>query len=163
VAQSARNRLAQLAPAGCAIGDGATPEELDLLEDHVLAETRAAAGVGPDEELAVMVRDGSGRVVAGISGWTWGGCAELAHMWVDPQVRNRGLGSALMAAAEEEAVHRGCDLVVLLTHDVQAAGYYERLGYETVAVVSGYPRGSAARWFRKQLGHGGARDAPGSG
>ena len=163
MAQRARDRLAQLAPAGCAIGDGATAEELDLLEDHVLEETRAAAGVGPDEELAVMVRDGSGRVVAGISGWTWGGCCELAHMWVDPQVRNGGLGSALMAAAEEEAARRGCDLVVLLTHDVQAAGYYERLGYETVAVVPGYPRGSAAGWFRKQLGPRDGQEAPGSG
>jgi hypothetical protein len=29
--------------------------------------------------------------------------------------------------------------------------FYERLGYETVGVIEGYPPGSVARWYRNDL------------
>lgn len=127
------------------------PEDLALLEARTVEATLRAAGVDDERELAIFVRDPDGRIVAGVSGGTWGGCCELSHLWVDDALRGRGLGSALIGAAEDEARRRMCADVVLMTHDVQAPGFYERLGYETVGVVEGYPRGSAARWFRKRL------------
>ena len=33
------------------------------------------------------------RIVAGIYGWTWGGCAELQHLWVDESLRCQGVAS----------------------------------------------------------------------
>lgn len=95
--------------------------------------------------------------MAGISGGTWGGCCELSHLWVDEALRGRGIGRALVGAAEGEARRRECTQVVLLSHEVQAPGFYERLGYETVGVVEGYPTGSAARWFRKRLAQSSSR------
>lgn len=133
------------------VADRASPQDLDLIDARVQAETQQAVGAGADEELSIVVRDASGQVVAGITGWTWGGCCELAQMWVDPSLRHNGLGAGLIAAAEEEALRRGCAQVVFFTHVVPASGLYERLGYETVGVVEGYPRGSAAKWFRKRL------------
>jgi hypothetical protein len=56
-----------------------------------------------------------------------------------------------MTEAEAEARRRGCSLVMFLAYDVLAARRYERLGYETVGVTDGCPKGSAARWYRKIL------------
>ncbi len=63
-------------------------------------------GLGDEVELAIFVRD-AGRVVAGISGWTWGDCCELQNLWVDPSLGGRWLGTRLLAAAEAEAAARG--------------------------------------------------------
>jgi GNAT superfamily N-acetyltransferase len=127
------------------------PADLALLEEHVAAAAIDAAGVGDDEELAIFLRDDDGRILAGISGMVWGGCCELHAMWVDEPHRRNGLAKALMAAAEDEARRRGCELVEFFAYDLLAHGLYRRLGYETVGVIDGCPAGSAARWYRKNL------------
>ena len=58
-------------------------------------------GLGEEADPAIFVRD-AGRVVAGISGWTWGDCCELQSLWVEPSLRGRGLATRLIAAAEAE-------------------------------------------------------------
>jgi GNAT superfamily N-acetyltransferase len=125
--------------------------ELGLLEDRVAAAAVDAAGVGPGRDLAVFVRDDAGAVIGGISGVTWGGYCELHAMWVDESVRGRGLARQLMAAAEEESRRRGCGQVLFMAYDLLAPNLYERLGYETIAVVEDCPAGSVARWYRKRL------------
>ena len=70
-------------------------------------------------------------------------------MWVDESLR--GLARVLVAGAEREAQRRGRALVVFHAYDLLAPGLYERLGYETVGVIEGYPAGSAARWHRKPV------------
>jgi GNAT superfamily N-acetyltransferase len=131
--------------------DAPDPADVAFLEARVVEATIGAAGVDDDRDLAIFVRDENDDIVAGVSGGTWGGCCELSLLWVDDRFRGRGLGSALIRGAEDEARRRGCGTVVLLSHDVQAPGFYERLGYETVGVVDDYPVGSAARWFRKRF------------
>ena len=125
--------------------------DLALLEDHVAAAAIAAAGVGDDQEFGIFVRDDQGQILAGISGIIWGGCCELQAMWVHNSLRGRGLARELMTAAEDEARRLGCTLVELRAYDLLARGLYERLGYETVGVIEGYPAGSVARWYRKDL------------
>ena len=90
-------------------------------------------------------------MVAGISGSTWGSSCELHALWVDEPLRDLGLARALLREAETEARRRGCTLVAFLAYDLLTAGLYERLGYETAGVVEGFPAGSAARWFRKDI------------
>jgi GNAT superfamily N-acetyltransferase len=127
------------------------PADLALLEQHVSDAAIAAAGLGEDQEFALFVRDDDGQIIAGISGMTWGGGCELHAMWVDDAVRGRGLARTLMAGAEAEARRRGCGLVHFFAYDLLAPGLYERLGYENVGVIEGYPAGTAARWYRKDL------------
>jgi GNAT superfamily N-acetyltransferase len=133
------------------VEDSPDPADVALLEERVAAAAIAAAGVGPEQEFAVFVRDEEARVLAGVSGIAWGGYCELQAMWVDDALRGRGLARALMTAAEDEARRRGCALVVFHAYDLLTAGLYERLGYETVGVIEGCPAGSAARWYRKDL------------
>jgi GNAT superfamily N-acetyltransferase len=125
--------------------------DLALLEERVAASAIAAAGVGEDQEFGIFVRDDERRIVAGISGMTWGGCCELHAMWVDEPLRGRGLARALMAGAESLARRRGCSLVEFFAYDLLVAGLFERLGYDAVGIIEGCPTGSAARWYRKNL------------
>jgi GNAT superfamily N-acetyltransferase len=133
------------------VEDCPDPTDVALLEEHVSTAAIAAAGMGEDRPFAVLLRDDDRRVVAGISGMTWGGFCELHAMWVDRQLRGRGLARALMTEAESVAKRRHCALIEFLAYDLLAAGLYERLGYQTVGVVEGCPAGSAARWYCKRL------------
>jgi len=138
-------------PYNLVVEDSPAPADLALLEERVAAAAIAAAGVGDDEEFGIFLRDDDGRVVAGISGITWGGCCELQAMWVDEPLRHRGLARALMAGAEAEARRRRCTLMQFRAYDLLAPSLYDRLGYATVGVIEGCPPGSTARWFRKDL------------
>ena len=133
------------------VEDAPAAADLALLEERVAAAAVEAAGLGPEEEFAVFVRDDDGGIQAGIAGIAWGGCCELQAMWVAESLRGRGLARALMEAVEVEARRRGCALIAFHAYDLLAPGLYERLGYETVGVLEGCPAGSAARWFCKRL------------
>jgi len=133
------------------VEDSPAAADMALLEEHVAAAARAAAGLGEEQEFGIFARRDDGRVVAGISAIVWGGYCELQAMWVEESLRNRGLAHALIAGAETEARRRGCALVVFHAYDLLARGLYERLGYETVGVIENCPAGSAARWYRKAL------------
>jgi GNAT superfamily N-acetyltransferase len=126
------------------------PRDLDFLETQIRREASAAMGLGDEAELAIFVRD-AGRIVAGVSGWSWGDCCELQSLWVEPSLRGRWLGTRLIAAAEAEAAARGCSQTVHFTYAFQAGRLYERCGYELVARVEGFPSGTDVLWYRKRL------------
>jgi hypothetical protein len=46
---------------------------------------------------------------------------------------------------------RGFALVVFHAYDLLPPGLYEPLGYDTVGVIGGYPAGSVASWYRKDV------------
>jgi GNAT superfamily N-acetyltransferase len=126
------------------------PRDLDFLETQIRREASAAMGLGDEAELAIFVRD-AGRIVAGVSGWSWGDCCELQSLWVEPSLRGRWLGTRLIAAAEAEAAARGCSQTVHFTYAFQAGRLYERCGYELVGRVEGFPSGTDVLWYRKRL------------
>jgi GNAT superfamily N-acetyltransferase len=126
------------------------PRDLEFLETQIRREASTAMGLGDEAELAIFVRD-AGRIVAGISGWTWGDCCELQSLWVEPSLRGRWLGTRLLAAAEAEAAARGCSQTVHFTYAFQAGSLYERSGYELVGRVEGFPSGTDVLWYHKRL------------
>jgi GNAT superfamily N-acetyltransferase len=126
------------------------PRDLEFLETQIRREASTAMGLGDEAELAIFVRD-AGRIVAGISGWTWGDCCELQSLWVEPSLRGRWLGTRLLAAAEAEAAARGCSQTVHFTYAFQAGRLYKRSGYELVGRVEGFPSGTDVLWYHKRL------------
>jgi GNAT superfamily N-acetyltransferase len=138
-------------PHSLVVEDSPDPADLALLEERVAEAAIAAAGLGDDSEFGIFLRDDEGLVVAGVSGIVWGGCCALQALWVDESLRGRGLARALMVGAEDEARRRGCRLIVSNAYDLLTGGLHEHLGYETVGVIEGWPAGSAARWYRKNL------------
>jgi GNAT superfamily N-acetyltransferase len=60
----------------------------------------------------------------------------ISMMVVDEGVRNRGIGAALVRAAERLLAERGCYMVEVTSHvrRTDAHRFYERLGYERTSV-----------------------------
>ncbi|MFP6653087.1 MAG: GNAT family N-acetyltransferase [Dehalococcoidia bacterium] len=103
------------------------------------------------ELLNASIENEAGAVVAALNGHTWGGCCEVLNLWVHEDLRGAGVGSALMQAAEQEAVRRGCDQIDLWTHIFQAPKFYEKLGFQRLAPIPEYPIGHESIIYIKHL------------
>jgi len=84
--------------------------------------------------------------------------ADLVKMLVHRRARRRGLGAALMQAAERVARDCGKSLLVLDTASEDADRLYARLGWQRCGVVPGYallPQGGlcATTYFYRMLDH----------
>jgi len=113
----------------------------ERLDQEIQAFNGAATGYLDGRLVCIAVRDDGGDLRAGLFGWTWGGCGYVDLLWVRSDQRGSGLGSRLLATAEEEIARRGCDRVVLSTHSFQAPGFYARVGYKECGRTPGYPHG----------------------
>jgi GNAT superfamily N-acetyltransferase len=128
------------------------PDDVQYLEDRLYEFNSAETGITDGEWLAIFVRDDDHRIVAGICGNTWGGCAEIRQFWVEEGRRKQGLGTRLLGAAEREARRRGCRHMLLMTFSFQAPAFYAKRGFEVLAVVDQHPHGHKNLLLRKPLG-----------
>jgi GNAT superfamily N-acetyltransferase len=122
----------------------------EFLERQINEFNFATTGIRDGQTIGFSVTE-AGAVVAGISGWTWGGCLYVEYLWVGEAERGQGLGAALLARAEAEGVARGCTQALLETHSVQAPKFYAARGYEVIGEADGYPRGHSQLYLRKLL------------
>jgi GNAT superfamily N-acetyltransferase len=93
------------------------------------------------------------RIVGGCTAstedvWKW---LTVDTMWVEPELRGRGLGAALLAAVEEEGRRRGCLWAKLNTWEFQAPAFYLRQGYVEYGREVDYPPGHTNFLLRKDL------------
>ena len=130
-----------------------SPDERDIqaLDRRIYEFNAATTGITDGEELAIFVRDDDGAIRAGLYGWTWSGWLEVRILWLHEEERGRGLGSRLLAAAEEEARRRGCHTAIVGTHSFQAPAFYQKRGYQVYAELDGYPTGHSSLSLRKRL------------
>jgi len=131
---------------------GAEDEELSSrLTKELTAFNIAATGADDQRDLSVRVTDDKGELVAGLSGWSWGGCGGINLVWVRADARHQGWGSRLLEAAEAEARARGCSRMVVSSITFQAPGFYERHGYVDTGRTEGLPGGHADVHFLKVI------------
>jgi GNAT superfamily N-acetyltransferase len=129
------------------------PDEADVqfLDQRINDFNVATTGITDGRLLSLFLRDEQGAIVAGLYGWTWGGCLEIKYLWVAEALRGCGHGTRLLAAAEREAITRGCTQAMLDTHSFQAPAFYQRAGYTIFGVLDNYPVGHAKYYLKKQL------------
>ena len=125
--------------------------DVELLGDRLYDFNMAATGYRDGRGFTGLVHNAHGRVIAGVSGFTWGGTAKIVNLWVDQPRRGEGLGSRLVLVAEQVARDRGCANLVLDTHTFQAPEFYRRLGYTEVGRFDDFPVGHGQVMFRKRL------------
>jgi ribosomal protein S18 acetylase RimI-like enzyme len=77
--------------------------------------------------------------------------AGSSTFWVRSENRRRGLGGALLAAAEREARERDCMQLGLCTHSFQAPAFYRRHGFDVTGELPDYPTGHSFFLMRKVL------------
>jgi len=125
--------------------------DIHFLDDRINEYNVERTGITDGKILSYFVRDENGAIIAGLYGWTWGGCCEVRYLWVRQDYRNRGYGRGLMQAAEDEAITRGCCQMILDTHSFRAPRFYQGLGFEILATHANYPRGHQKHYLRKAL------------
>jgi putative acetyltransferase len=79
--------------------------------------------------------------------------AEIKRMYVRPDARGRGIGAAILAELEREAVAHGFRVVRLETGPLQpeAINLYARAGYREIPCFGAYAAGAASKCFERRL------------
>ena len=129
------------------------PAEVDAgaLLAGLIAGNEPFLGPFDFRRLAVLARS-AGHLEGGLIGETARGFRTIELFWVAPARRRAGLGARLLAAAEQEALSRGCHAAWLDTYDFQARPFYERRGYRVFGELAGFPGGHTRYYMTKRLG-----------
>lgn len=133
------------------IDDHVSDAEARVVELGLLAFNEARLGPANDLPVRLVVRAPDGTVRGGLLGhtrWSW---LYVAKLWVVEAERGRGLGTRLIAAAEDAARARGCTHAWLDTFEYQARPFYEKLGYRLFGTLEGYPPGYRQYYLTKPL------------
>lgn len=133
------------------IEDAPNPGDVAYVEDQLNAYNMRVTGYDDYRPLGIFVRDASGAIVAGLTGFTWGGALKIGYLWVHEDYHGQGYGTRLVHAAEREAVARGCRQAVLDTHSFQAPDFYPQLGYVQCGRAEDWPLGHQQLYFTKRL------------
>jgi GNAT superfamily N-acetyltransferase len=131
--------------------DDPARSDRDFLDERIYEYNAATTRITDGRMLLLTMHDEQEAIIAGLSGWTWGGCMEIEFLWVREEWRGEGLGTQLLAAAEAEGIARGCTQAILSTHSFQAPEFYKKHGYEVYGSVNDYPRGFSHIHLRKEL------------
>jgi GNAT superfamily N-acetyltransferase len=133
------------------------------IDDEVGAEDRTTvlrglrafneAMIGPanDRPVELVVRDTDGAVIGGLLGNTKWGWLYVDKLWIAERARGLGLGSRLLARAEDVARERGCIGVFLSTFEHQARPFYEQRGYELFGTLDGFPAATRQYYLCKRF------------
>ena len=90
-------------------------------------------------------------IIGGLIGdtaWNW---LYISLFWVDERKRSLGLGTRILAMAEELAVQRDCRHANLETHDFQSLNFYQKRGYVVFGQLEDFPDGHTKYYLWKNL------------
>ena len=103
------------------------------------------------KSLCVFDRLPTGEIIAGLTGKTYWNYLDIAFLWVDDGYRNQGRATTIVKTAENEAVKRGCQYVLLDTYSFQALEFYQKLGYEEYGRLDHFSGAQTRHYLRKVL------------
>jgi GNAT superfamily N-acetyltransferase len=126
------------------------------LRDAIVQPLRAfnISQVGPIilARLAILLRDPESRaIVGGLWGQSVADWMFVDLLFVPETLRNRGIGTSLIAQAELIARKRNCVGLWLHTGTFQAPSFYEKLGYHRFGQIPHFPRGHQTYFYSKRL------------
>ena len=130
------------------------PESRDAVLDGLIAFNRSQtpefkgtlANVG-----LLLKHPETGQTDGGLTGRVSFGWLFIELLFVPERLRGQGIGSQLMARAEDVAREHGCVGIWLDTYAFQAPGFYAKLGYVQFGEITNYPPGSSRYFLHKHL------------
>ena len=146
------NIVADKAETMIALTDAPDDDEEAVITQGLQAYNEAQAGYSDSRALAVLVSDPeTKKVVGGLLGRTSLGLLRVERFFLPEHLRRGGLGSRILAMAEEEGRRRGCTRAVLSTVHFQAPGFYLKQGWEVAARIECEPPGHTRFYMTKKL------------
>jgi GNAT superfamily N-acetyltransferase len=133
------------------IDEEVSAEDREIVLEGLLAFNEARIGPRNERPVRLVVRDASGAVIAGLLGDTKWGWLYVDKLWVSEAARGGGLGSRLLARAEEIARERDCMGAYLKTFEHQARPFYEQRGYQLFGTHEAYPAGTRQYYLCKRF------------
>ncbi len=101
-------------------------------------------------EIRLAAREGD-SLVGGLIGYVKYSWLYVGTLWVEGARRSQGIGGALLAEAERQAMALGARNSWLLSLTLEAPDYYLRHGYRPFAELEDYPAGHSMKFLRKSL------------
>jgi GNAT superfamily N-acetyltransferase len=118
------------------VTDELDPADVAVIIDGLGAYDFSRIGYRDFRRLAVFVRNPqTGKVVGGLYGRSEFGLVYVDWLFLLEDLRGSGIGSRVLAMAEEEGRRRGCTRVALTTLSVEAPGFYKKQGYDVAATI----------------------------
>lgn len=108
----------------------------------------------PEHQLQplVLLATADARVVGGLFAETQLAWLRISIMSVHPEWRSQGIGAALLAETERQALARGCKYAYVDTMEYQAPRFYLAHGFVTVGEIPDWDsRGHSKLYLSKRL------------
>lgn len=103
------------------------------------------------EEFSIVVKNETGLVIAGITGFTVWERAGVSTLWVAESHRGNGIGTKLLAQAEKIAAEKGARQIETNSMSFQGIGFFEKHGYKVFGSLDNYPAGYYCNFYTKQI------------
>jgi len=134
------------------VTDELDPADVAVITDGLGAYDFSQIGYRDFRRLFVVVRDPcTGKVAGGLYGRSEFGLVYVDWLFLPEDLRRAGIGSRVLAIAEEEGRRRGCTRIALTTLSVQAPGFYKKQGYDVAATIDCDPPGLTRYYMMKKL------------
>jgi GNAT superfamily N-acetyltransferase len=109
-------------------------------------------GEYPQEQyIRLDAKDVGGQLLGGLRGLVFLSWLRVEVLWVADAARSQGLGSRLLAQAEQEAREMGAVGAALETFEWQAPGFYLKRGYTESGRIADYAKGYALLTMSKRF------------
>jgi GNAT superfamily N-acetyltransferase len=130
-------------------GHAALAQRQAILE-HLSIFNSSQAAPAEAQSLCIAITDANGAVLGGLYATALYDWLAIELIFIPEESRGRGLGSGLVAQAEEQAGAWGCIGAWLDTFSFQARGFYEKLGYSLAGTIPDHPIGGARYFMTKR-------------
>ena len=128
------------------------PEDIiPFLEEKIYEYNSSKIKKDDGKLFAKTIRDTEDNIIAGISGWVWADACEITLLWVKDEYRNKGYGSLLLEAAEQEAQKKNCKIILLKSYDFQAPSFYQKYNYQIELITKDFPPGHSYYCLIKRI------------
>lgn len=134
------------------------PAAVEAVRRGLVAYNEQFTGEIPQTSVAAFVRDNTGRVRGGATGYIGWGWLYVERLWVDEALRGNGVGRELMARIERLALAEGITRFQLGTTSFQALEFYQGIGYEVFAELHDHPPGFTDYFLKKTIDLSGAEE-----
>jgi len=131
--------------------DTPEPGVFEAIYQALDASSRHVVGPAHPRLLVIPIYDDGGAVAGGLWGCSIHQWFQIQLLFVPLALQGRGVGTALMALAEAEAIARDCWGAMVDTFSFQAAPFYRRLGYTIFAELDDFPPGHTRIFLAKRF------------